>query len=342
MKLRCLLPIVLPGWLVACSLIVTDELPSFHCTGSDPSACPTGLVCNSTTSTCEAPVDGAVVDQDGGDAAIGENEGGPASLGASCENDGDCKAGLLCGTSTILTTTIVPADGRICTKTCCTSQDCATGFICFPAATGGNYCVPAEKAARAVPGEGAHAGGEACSTSEDCRSGLCGDTGQCIDTCCAPSDCASGTVCRVADVNSRKAWACGPPAGTLDVPQQCQSVERCKNDNCVRRAFSSTFNCTPSCCSAADCAAQGLANNVCAYGQSENKDWLKWCFEPNKDGGAAGTKCNGNNAECASRYCDRELGRCANVCCKDQDCAEDEHCQPSPGSTPFLRCVKNR
>ncbi|HVJ93696.1 MAG TPA: hypothetical protein VM580_28030, partial [Labilithrix sp.] len=71
-------------------------------------------------------------------------------------------------------------------------------------------------------------------------------------------------------------------------------------------------------------------------------DYIKWCYEPSPAGTAAevGAKCKADT-DCASRYCDSELGTCAKVCCTTADCSAGESCRPSPGGTPFLRCEKN-
>ncbi len=339
--------------LAGCSLIVPGEVPSYHCTASDPASCPSGLVCDPASLVCVLP---SSQDDAGDDDVNPEEEAGldagrdqdaptgPSPLGGNCIVDGDCETGLLCGTSTLLTTAIVPVNSKpICTKPCCTSADCASGFVCFSGGTGGNYCVVAAKAKRTPPTTGGRTAGQACTDDGQCRSGLCagGTTKRCVDTCCAPDECATGTTCRVSTVNAHASWVCGEPnpAPAKDLKVQCSATSDCKNDNCVQ-PFSASPRCTPPCCSTKDCNALGFTNNVCAYGLAGN-DQLKWCYEPNNNGKAVGATCT-DNSECGSRYCDSELGRCANVCCTTADCANGETCRPSPVGTPFLRCVKNR
>lgn len=340
--------------LVGCSLIVPGDVPEYRCTAGDPASCPSGFVCDGATLLCvsgSTPPDAGeedVVEDDeaGTDAGLDRDApSGPSPLGGDCVVDGDCTSGLLCGTSTLLTTAIVPANSKpICTRPCCKSSDCAAGFVCYSGGTGGNYCVKAERAGRNPPSTGGRAGGQTCSGNTQCRSGLC-TGGRCVDTCCEPAQCASGSTCRVGAVNAHAAWVCGAPnggAGGRDLGETCgasASGAVCANDNCVL-PFSSGYRCTPPCCSAKDCVDLGFANNVCAYGSAGN-DQLKWCFEPNASGKALGASCTANT-DCASRYCDSELSRCANVCCTNADCGTDETCRPSPVGTPFLRCVKNR
>jgi hypothetical protein len=308
------------------------------------------MVCDSVSLLCVSPsslVDGGEdvsAEEDAGEDAGKDTDApvGPSPLGGECVVDGDCASGLLCGTSSMLTAAVVPQNSKpICTKPCCRSSDCAAGFVCFAGGTGGNYCVAADRAARHPPASGGKSGGQTCADDEDCRSGLCTGT-RCVDTCCDPDQCAAGSTCRIATLNTHATWACGAPngGGALDLNGACSANNaNCKNDNCVQ-PFSSSYRCTPPCCRASDCTALGFANNVCAYGQAGN-DLIKWCYEPNSSGKAVGTTCSANT-DCTSRYCDAELGRCANVCCTNSDCASGETCRPSPGGTPYLRCVKGR
>jgi len=336
--------------LGGCSLIVPGEVPEYRCLGADPTSCPTGLVCDPVSLLCvSTPSQG-----DGGDEDLLPDEeagldagrdrdapSGPSPIGGDCIVDGDCALGLLCGTSTLLTTAVVPVNSKpLCTKPCCTSADCPAGFVCFSGGTGGNYCVDAAKADRTPPTTGGRTAGQPCTDHEQCRSGLC-TSGRCVDTCCDPGDCATGSTCRISTVDAHTIWTCGAPNGgaAKELGATCVENSDCKNDNCVQ-PFSSSRRCTPPCCRSKDCTDLGFTDNVCAYG-SEGNDQLKWCFEPNANGKALGATCTAN-ADCASRYCDSELGRCANVCCTNADCASGETCRPSPVGTPFLRCVKNR
>lgn len=336
--------------LVGCTLIVPNEMPAYRCVVGEPSSCPSGLTCDSASLRCvaaRAPTDSGAqhVDDDAsaGADAKGEHDepAGPSPIGGDCVVDGDCAEGLLCGTSTILTTAIASASSKpICTAPCCRSSDCPTGFVCFSGGTGGNYCVAASKAKRAPPPTGGRAPGQACGAHDQCRSGLC-DAGRCVDTCCEPGQCAPGSTCRISTVDGHASWACGAPNAepAKALTMACSGNVDCANDNCVQ-PFSAGRRCTPTCCGASDCAALGFINNVCAYGSAGN-DHLKWCFEPNASGAPLGATCAADT-DCASRYCDSELGRCADVCCTTADCASGESCKPSPVGTPYLRCVKNR
>lgn len=324
--------VVATTWLIGCSLLVPSSLPDYRCSGADPSVCPEGMVCDTVSLLCVAPTDIVPPELDASEDAAPHPEG----VGGNCINDDDCSGDLLCGTSTLLTTAIVTGNSKpVCTRPCCASADCPTGFVCFATGTGGNYCVSAEKAGR-TPEAGGKGGGLLCQHDTDCRSGLC-ESGRCVDTCCNPDQCSNDSTCRVGRVANHVAWICASSSdGGKALGEACGSTVECENENCVQ-PFSSGYRCTPPCCSTLDCARFGFENNVCAYGQA-GTDYLKWCFEANTGGKELGAECQ-SNADCASRYCDNERGRCANVCCTSDDCANDETCQPSLAGTPYLRCV---
>jgi hypothetical protein len=325
-----------------CQLLVGSDVPEFRCTGDSASSCPSGTACDVSLGRCVA---GAIPPEAGGDIGAPDvdeggrdADGGPLALGEPCRVDVDCQSDL-CGTSTILTTTITQSAGPICTKTCCTSADCPSMFVCFGGGTGGNYCVPAEKAKRAPPATGGRSPGSNCDENGDCRSGLC-EGSRCLDTCCHPGDCAGDTICRIKSVSApapaHNVWVCARPeaSGVKDPGATCSDNFECKSDNCV--GFPER-RCSPPCCSPQSCAAQGFASR-CGYGSS-GSDQLKWCFFG--DGGGAlplDAACE-DNFNCASDYCDADLKKCAQVCCVDTDCPASQECRPSPVGTPFLRCV---
>jgi hypothetical protein len=328
--------------LVGCQLLVPGDVPEFRCVGSDPSACPLGLVCDTTTSRCVQPAsiqdagEERVVDDDPPDAPIDDAEAGPADIGGACINDEDCKPGLLCGDSFSLTSAIIDNKG-LCTKPCCTSDDCPPSFVCFGAGTGGSYCVPADKAQRSPTGF--NKPGEACDSGADCRSGLC-NGGRCVDGCCSADDCAEGTTCRIFHVEvpppARETWACAAPAIGVGVGQSCQGGVKCQNDNCA----GTPLKCRPPCCNSQECVAIGSNFGVCAYGAILlSNTFEKWCLDENQKGPKAlGESCSGHH-DCESLFCDYQSKKCLAVCCVDEDCRPGEVCRPSPVTTPYLRCV---
>ncbi|MDB4945462.1 MAG: hypothetical protein JWP97_4996 [Labilithrix sp.] len=341
-----------------CSVIVSGDVPDVAC---DPAggaaACPTGLVCDDATRRCVAdggviPVEEAgdpdVAVADASDARLeADAPSGPLDLGSKCRVDGDCKS-KLCASATVLTTAIVSGTGPICTTPCCTSSQCASGFVCFNGGTGGNYCVPGALAGRGSA-QGPATGGATCMVDRDCRSGVCSGTTTrtCLDTCCTEGDCGGTTTCRVIDNAStptapppvHSIWACAPPetAGASPAGAACTSNATCASDTCIP---SGSGNCRPSCSNTASCRALGgfFTTGHCLY-LTSGTDQLKFCsgstFTSRKQ---AGLPCSAPT-DCQSDYCDAELKTCANVCAVDADCAATEACRPSAVNTPFLRCV---
>ena len=343
--------------VLGCELVVPSDVPDFKCASTSDTACPSGTTCDVASGKCVASGGGDDAPGDDGPGDDGpvdgprDDDGAPSllALGEACRLDGDCQS-KQCGTSTVLTTTIIGGGGPICTQTCCTSADCPSAFVCFNGGTGGGYCVPAVKAQRSPPASGGAGPGASCIGSGDCRSGLCSSS-RCVDTCCVATDCATGTSCVVGSVSApppaHDEWVCLPPIGPRNAGTGCTDNTQCKVNNCVGQTSATTCPncpvCTPSCCTANDCKAWATAGGVpnggtCAYGLS-GSDQLKWCFPIDTARAALGATCN-SGFDCQTAYCDPELKKCAQVCCRDEDCGIGEICKPSATNTPFLRCVK--
>jgi hypothetical protein len=338
------------GAAVACEAIVSSDVPEFTCSGSGPSDCPSGSLCDTTVGRCVLDLggeneagDGDAGDEDATgvpDAKPDARDSGPAPLGGACALDTDC-ASRLCGKSAFLTTAIVSAASGVCTQTCCTSGDCPSGFVCFSGGTGGSYCVDEAKAGRTPPTTGGKPAGEACTGSTECRSGLCSND-VCLDTCCLQSDCAAGTFCAVENVTikggaAHDIWVCSPRSVSLkNAGTACTGNPQCKNDNCI----GAPAVCNPPCCTAADCEAAdpSFAGYTCAYGFTTGSDQLKWCFATDSGRAPLNASC-AQNLDCQSNYCDPSLKKCLLICCTDDNCGPNEVCRPSPENTPYLRCV---
>jgi hypothetical protein len=335
-----------------CSLLVAGDVPDFQCSGSSPSACPSGLTCDTTTGQCVADA-GDTVEAGGDDAADdggppeagrdadAEADAGPLDLGSQCRVDADCKS-RICGTSTILTTSITQSTGPICTTPCCSSSECAPSFVCFNGGTGGGYCVPATLAQRTPPASGGKGAGVACTANTECRSGLCtGTPKSCLDTCCTLSDCGGSTTCRVKSIATpapvHDVWVCAAAeVGATGAPgDTCVDNLSCTSDACI----GATRLCRPGCSNTNSCkTVAGFGSGHCLYGSS-GSDFFKFCSASTftaRD--PAGVACN-DPSTCQSDYCDAELKKCANVCGRDADCASNEACRPCGTNTPFLRCV---
>jgi hypothetical protein len=323
-----------------CQAIIGNAPPAFTCASADPSACPPGSACDLATGQCVGAADAGdeeTADLPDADAsavrdARADQDAGPAKVGTPCRVDGDC-ASKLCGTSAMLTPTVTQADGPLCTKPCCTSAECDTGFVCFGAGTGGNYCVPPKNLARAAPGT--KTPGTSCSSNAECRSGRCEGT-RCLDTCCSNANCAAPTTCRLVTVNAgvpRESWNCAVPTGTLDAGQNCGVDGQCSSNSCVPSAGGS---CRLPCCGKASCEAAG-AGSACVYGLSvATNDRFKFCG--NFAGAAAGQACQ-TDPQCKSQVCDAELRTCVEPCCVDTDCPASQVCRPAATGNPFLRCI---
>jgi len=339
-----------------CSLIVSGDVPDFQCSGTSPSACPSGMTCDpsghcvtgeASVEPVEAGDEEVTPDGDVPETSTDADAtaGPPFDLGAKCRVDADCKS-RLCASSTVLTTVITSSTGPICTTPCCTSSECSAGFICFNGGTGGGYCVPATLAQRTPPATGGKLGGSACTTSSDCRSGLCAGstTKTCADTCCVESNCFGASTCLIASVAApgpaHDIWVCAPPdpSATKQPGNACVDSLECQSENCI--GISSGRVCRPSCSNTASCkSVSGFSAGHCRYGTS-GSDFLKFCAVNGATSGSdpAGTAC-ADLSTCQSDYCDAELKKCANVCGRDADCAANEACRPSGVGTPYLRCV---
>lgn len=336
-----------------CSLIVSGDVPEFQCDGTSRSACPSGQQCDLSSKKCTS-LDGSVIDTDSGDEDVvtddvrdGGSESdapqGPGDLGAKCRLDVECKS-KLCASGTILTTAIASTTGPICTNPCCTSAECPASFVCFNGGTGGGYCVPKTLAQRTPPASGGLLGGAACTTSSQCRSGLCTGTPKtCLDTCCALTDCSGSSTCRIkttsAPAPAHVVWVCAAPEpGATKLPgDNCTANGDCVSDNCI--GFGAGQICRPPCSNTASCrTVTGFTAGHCLYGSTGN-DYFKFCFSGTTNSDSdAGVACT-DDGTCKSDYCDAELKSCANVCGKDSDCAPGEACRPSGVNTPYLRCV---
>jgi hypothetical protein len=226
-----------------------------------------------------------------------------------------------------------------CTQPCCTSADCTADTVCFATGGGPNYCVLPKWLGRAS-GLGTGQGGAACSSSADCRSGLCNTT-TCADTCCSTaqqaSECASGTFCRFAAFpgtgfdTHETAW-CGAKIGNLAGGAFCAADNLCQSGKC------GVGQCEAVCRTSSDCGG----SQACSYGAAPtlpmNTDIVAACVN------ATGTTPNGGNCtannDCQSAFCDG--AHCTEACVTDADCKSGMHCLPVilkvQGSYSVLAC----
>lgn len=339
------------------------------------SGCPDDMQCDDQTLACvpvdsSLPGDGAASE----DATVGFNEAeaeGPATdapgamtdasapvdedaapdastaeaaarchgtIGCACSTGRDCNGGLCVTQPGSVTRDIWSAARRrpFCSKTCCTSNDCDDGSICFATAAGGNYCVPASWLNdRTAPG--LRMGGEECTQGGECRSGLC-PAGTCADTCCSgqsAAQCGPGSACRFGDfpgldIDTHHTAHCSPQqVGGSANGADCASNGACRSNLCIS-AGGGFVTCHDACRSSADCVGQ---NQVCSYIASGNtSEVFAACVSAN--GAQAGNTVQQGSAcrgatDCQSGLCDLS-GQCTDVCFADSDCTFGTwHCRPS-------------
>jgi hypothetical protein len=252
-------------------------------------------------------------------------EGGP------CAADADCQASLYCASSVTLGDARAAFGTNICSKPCCTSDDCAAGDVCFLSGTAGNkICVPAVKGlSRAAPGTGLP--GSTCGTGADCRSGLCNASSRCEDTCCNDNQCTGGTICKFSLGAGHGGFNCELPTGTGETGATCSSDAACRSNICVQ--FNRFYGrCAPPCCSSTACGsvnAPGPTPTVCVTQLGSSNDntivdsFVTACLETRIGTGLGnvGDPCS-ESTDCRSEHCVPSLtgGACTDTCCVDSDC----------------------
>ena len=270
-------------------------------------------------------------------------------IGGACANNSQCTSHI-CGDATVLGAGF--AQG-VCTTTCCTSGDCAAGFVCLAAGTGGNYCVKASAIQRAAPGPGAP--GAACNSNGACRSGACGQGKKCLDSCCNDSQCGNGTSCTLNHDTPHAAFQCADSPGTRGQNSTCNGNADCKGGICYNYG-DNTFperHCISACCGSASCGSVDFGFGVhypaacydvtSADVPSLGGDTVPVCIGVQSAGGASlGQPCAANG-DCRSNRCHVTAKKCSDVCCVDADCAPAGRgwaCRPTAvGTGSYLRCA---
>ncbi|MBK7582299.1 MAG: hypothetical protein IPI67_19095 [Myxococcales bacterium] len=126
--------------------------------------------------------------------ACGTNIGNGGFLAFCSSGSSACQSGLCLNT--------IPA---VCSKTCCTSKDCAgsVSLACVQN-SGIRFCGNYSGGTKLL--------GATCTDSTECKSGHClGPTGgpyYCSDTCCSDFDCGAGFGCRPATLGSTNYLLC--------------------------------------------------------------------------------------------------------------------------------------
>ncbi len=336
--------------LGGCSLIVPSNLDHVKCSDPGaigPPACGPGQVCGAgacvdcqKTDACGDGVDNdcnGVVDDGCGDGGTADG-----SVGKPCGQGGACPAGLFCLDPQAV---LGQSGGPFCTRGCCTSAECGSGdAVCWPTSRGAAVCRRASEVGRGTPGSGAD--GSACGADADCRSGACGASGVCIDTCCSNGDCpaASASSCALGPIQNEPydSFYCSA-SGAQGYQQPCNQNEDCQSRACINVGVGNL--CSQPCCKSTDCGiAVGGLGFSCAY-YVQNGVGTRLCLIPQggTGSGATGAACAGD-ADCRSGKClDVGGGQkiCSDACCRDSDCGNSKlGCRPvNSNGTYVLRCV---
>ena len=317
--------------------------------------CADGEVCNIGTQKCVAgdvdagggapdaskPMDATVM----ADSALPPEGGGidaPSvcnTVGCTCISSSDCVSTngaqhALCADSTILTSVVT---GKICTQPCCASSECGADNVCFASGTGGNYCVPKATLGRNIR-LGGGTGGATCGGAADCRSGLCGPDGKCLDSCCVDANCTNGTQCAYNTNTTHDVLQCAavnPGNGPQD--STCFLNSDCHGNQCITGIGG---GCQLPCCNSASCSSGDACFDVQV--NAGKNDWVPLCVNQ-AEGAMIGSANFGDTCmqktDCKTGHC--LAGRCTDVCCSTADCAAVPTwvCQPMVEAAGiYLRC----
>jgi hypothetical protein len=319
-----------------CVPVVGDDGPSG---GDDDGAAP-GQDADASTQPEEAapPVE----------TGPGPETGACRGLTCPCSGAAACDSGI-CADSLTVPSGLYAAAGNqsFCTKPCCTSQDCDANTVCFATGAGGNFCVNPTWVQRNAPG--AALGGASCGTGRDCRSGQCGTSGTCADTCCstfASNECAPGNTCRfgtfpgAATFDKNDVFYCGH-GGSRGNGSSCTVNSDCQSELC-----DGSNGCTNACRNTGECIGAGEA---CAYvtpPAAPSSTAVAACFSgPGAIPGSTpeGSNCS-SDTDCQSLFCDPTSHQCTDVCFADSDCKAGWRCRPEKvtlqagGSFSVLAC----
>jgi hypothetical protein len=290
-----------------------------------PTACPRGTACNPETGKCtgtDCRITPCPVGRECVEGACREI----TEYGAPCDGTSLCKGSSCIDVSAI--GVVVGASPRICTQGCCDSSGCPSGFVCRGGPGGASVCVRGADVG-VTPGSVLAFG--PCTASEECRSGVCGPNGVCVDGCCGSQTCGQGGTCAF----QSSAFICGARAGNTDAMGNCFENGACATGRCLDVGFLSPGRCIKRCCNGFDCPG----GTRCEVANAGGGRFVQICRSSGRTlGGKRGGEVCAAAGECRSGECTD--GRCVDICCRDADCAAGTVCRPgavSGGGTP-LQC----
>jgi hypothetical protein len=248
----------------------------------------------------------------------------PGALGDGCAFDEQCGDGLFCVETQALEISSADVGGalKICSRACCTNDDCGADAHCWAPGTGARVCVP--DAILALGSAGAP------------------DDDQCsIGSQCSGQTCARRTEPGY-DIADRETFSCGAPIGTSFYGQSCTTGANCAIGICIDFCyFDCNRECTIPCGRSSDCAFV----DVCGWVELVNDDIVQACVAPGFGTAEAGDSCD-FDAECRDEVCLRDAagnGYCGGVCCDDSHCPDASYqCRPTRHPAAFwaMLCVR--
>ncbi len=226
-----------------CEAIVGTALPSYQCTGTDPSSCPAGSYCSGSACVpCDPAHCGGSID---------------AALDAPADSPGFDTSPLDTSPADVpRADSLPPFDGSI-DATDATDAATEVGSEAGDALTSGD-------APEGGPEAGCAAIGCACTGSSGCLSGICGNAdalgstftmahgASCTEACCTAADCPSGYVC----YGPGNAGSYCVSSAALGRPATLGSAapgELCLGDGDCRSGICQMGLCVDLCCSDSDC-----------------------------------------------------------------------------------------
>jgi hypothetical protein len=315
----------------SCKPALQNKNPADNCI-------PPASDCNTTPSLCMKP---QVCDAETGKCVSTTT----SALGTPCATDRECQAGAFCGSPAYLG----PVTSQsVCVKTCCTSQDCPTDFVCYAPGTDGRYCM--KKTAVGITTLGTLAPGANTNDPTQCRSGQA-EGGRCIDVCCTSANCTNGTACRDGTIGGKEALVCQPGSATGSGGAcggwACGGNSGACGEGVCEKLNNACSLCMAPCCGSGSCGGDLVGDYICRAYQGPN-GFFTSCVATSsrRGGGATGSDCSADSdcvgLSCAAATSTHPHKYCTDDCCTDSDCQNGTHCRPVSGSNAYiLHCIFN-